>query len=223
MSQAIMMMGISARRVPMDFDWPQNKTWKGYVGPTSRRCPATDCENGQISARRAAERVVSLLMLLAEDSDRGRLHPWLEDSLDVVPGPEIKELTSGLAGREPRMFGHDSSDNWQALKKIIAAAGLPEDWGICPVCHGRGSHPDDQARADEWESYDPPDGDGYQLWETISEGSPVSPVFATPSELARWTEANPPGNYSTLTYSDWLGVITGRVMGTDLASGKPVT
>ena len=24
---------------------------------------------------------------------------------------------------------------------------------------------------------DPPNGDGYQLWETTSEGSPVSPVF----------------------------------------------
>lgn len=30
---------------------------------------------------------------------------------------------------------------------------------------------------------DPPEGDGYQLWETTSEGSPISPVFATLDEL----------------------------------------
>lgn len=30
---------------------------------------------------------------------------------------------------------------------------------------------------------DPPAGDGWQLWETVSEGSPISPVFPTPEGL----------------------------------------
>lgn len=34
----------------------------------------------------------------------------------------------------------------------------------------------------------PPVGEGYQLWETTSEGSPVSPVFATLDELCEWCE-----------------------------------
>lgn len=29
----------------------------------------------------------------------------------------------------------------------------------------------------------PPKGDGWQLWETISEGSPITPVFATADDL----------------------------------------
>ncbi len=33
------------------------------------------------------------------------------------------------------------------------------------------------------DEYDPPAGDGYQLWETVSEGSPVTPVFEKPEEL----------------------------------------
>lgn len=37
---------------------------------------------------------------------------------------------------------------------------------------------------------EPPEGDGYQLWETTSEGSPVSPVFKTVEELAEWCEEN---------------------------------
>lgn len=36
----------------------------------------------------------------------------------------------------------------------------------------------------------PPEGDGYQLWETTSEGSPVSPVFGTLDELCEWCETN---------------------------------
>ena len=37
---------------------------------------------------------------------------------------------------------------------------------------------------------EPPEGEGYQLWETTSEGSPVSPVFATLEELCSWCETN---------------------------------
>jgi len=37
---------------------------------------------------------------------------------------------------------------------------------------------------------DPPKGDGWQLWETTSEGSPVSPVFKTAEELAEWCAEN---------------------------------
>ncbi len=34
-------------------------------------------------------------------------------------------------------------------------------------------------------SVSPPDGDGWQLWQTVSDG-PVSPVFATSAELVDW-------------------------------------
>lgn len=37
---------------------------------------------------------------------------------------------------------------------------------------------------------DPPEGEGWQLWETVSEGSPVSPVFPTAEELATWMTEN---------------------------------
>lgn len=43
----------------------------------------------------------------------------------------------------------------------------------------------------------PPEGEGYQLWETVIEGSPMSPVFSTSEGLARWMSDNPcmPGPY----------------------------
>ena len=37
---------------------------------------------------------------------------------------------------------------------------------------------------------EPPQGAGYQLWETTSEGSPQSPVFISLKELCEWCEAN---------------------------------
>ena len=35
-----------------------------------------------------------------------------------------------------------------------------------------------------------PTGEGYQLWETISEGSPISPVFKTLKKLCKRSEKN---------------------------------
>lgn len=43
---------------------------------------------------------------------------------------------------------------------------------------------------DKWECDEPPTGEGYQLWETTSEGSPTSPVFESAEELAGWCEEN---------------------------------
>lgn len=37
---------------------------------------------------------------------------------------------------------------------------------------------------------EPPKGEGYQLWDTTSEGSPISPVFETLDKLCKWCEVN---------------------------------
>lgn len=34
--------------------------------------------------------------------------------------------------------------------------------------------------------YDPPGGDGWQIWENVSEGSPISPVFPTSEALVEY-------------------------------------
>jgi hypothetical protein len=81
----------------------------------------------------------------------------------------------------------------------------------CPICNGSGLlwfSEEIQKRAEEWyekERYDPPEGEGYQLWETTTEGSPVSPVFATIEELAEWCAGNATvfGNIQN-TKEQWL-------------------
>ena len=52
---------------------------------------------------------------------------------------------------------------------------------------------------------------GYCMYETTSEGTPISPTFATPEELAHWladTGASAFGG-RTATYEQWLGVARG--------------
>lgn len=64
---------------------------------------------------------------------------------------------------------------------------------MCPHCKGSGKvwQTDELKRLhDEWERTEPPTGDGYQLWETTSEGSPKSPVFASFDELCEWCAVN---------------------------------
>lgn len=104
------------------------------------------------------------------------------------PGPDAVVLSTGLAGRPPGWGGHDAIDRWSATSKIAEAAGVPEGWGTCTTCNGEGTVATAEQRAayDTWVGTAPPTGEGYQLWQTVSEGGPVSPVFATPDELATW-------------------------------------
>lgn len=183
-------MGRELKRVALDFNWPLEKVWEGYIGPRSRRCP--DCEHGYTKAREWLESLTHLLLIAGGDSVRGKLHPWLSSlesrSTNEPPSKDMVELTTGLAGRPPG-FGnmHDALDRYSAEEKIIQAAGLdPKKWGICQTCQGEGVHPEDVNIGKDWQRTEPPTGEGYQVWETVSEGSPVSPVFPTTEACIAW-------------------------------------
>jgi len=195
-------MGREVKRVALDFDWPLNKTWPGYLSPEWRGCPSQTCRHGETVDAAWLAAIVHLLLIAGEDGKKGTLHPWIE-SLDnaptgsdystvLRPTPRMAELTTGLAGRAPGFLGHDAIDRWAATKAIVRAAGLPEDWLTCATCKGHGIHPDDRAASEAWERTEPPAGEGWQIWETVSEGSPITPVFATAEELAEWCVTNKP-------------------------------
>ena len=70
----------------------------------------------------------------------------------------------------------------------------------CPLCYG-----EKYVQLD----VEPPEGDGWQMWENVSEGCPISPVFKTPEKLARWladSGASAMGS-QTATYEQWLKMI----------------
>lgn len=49
----------------------------------------------------------------------------------------------------------------------------------------------------------------YQMYETCTEGTPISPVMASPEELARWLDDNGASAFEdmTATYEQWLNTI----------------
>lgn len=84
-----------------------------------------------------------------------------------------------------------------------------------------------------WEYYgNPPDRDyyrpdwpeetrtHYQMYETTSEGTPISPVMETPEELARWLVDNNASAFAgyTASYEGWLRVAKGGYACTAVSS-----
>jgi hypothetical protein len=87
-------------------------------------------------------------------------------------------------------LGHDSINCSIVVQAKCERDGQPL---LCDSCEGQGSHeryPGQRAEAEAWEPTGPPEGEGWQLWETVSEGSPISPVFAAAEELATWMTQN---------------------------------
>ena len=207
-------MGREVKRVPINFDWPMEQRWEGFCNPHYEPC--TDCgERGTTSARDRLSDLVSLLMLSSEDVRRGKCHPYFHEAplystQGKVVSDDIAELTIGLAGRELGFGEHDAIDRWSATKKIMIAAGVdPDSWGICSACSGHGMTPECREKHEEWEPTEPPTGDAYQIWETVSEGSPISPPFETPEELARHMAGTKWGADKGTSYESWLSFING--------------
>ncbi|NTW14414.1 MAG: hypothetical protein HGA31_05305 [Candidatus Moranbacteria bacterium] len=126
------------KRVPMHFNWPIDRIWKGYLNPV---CGPRECECCHGTG-----------------------------------------LNNGAARTEE-----------------------------CKKCGGSGETrmPRKKKKAyRKWKEYDPPVGEGWQLWETCTEGSPQSPVFATPQQLAEWCAKNAfVFANEGATYEQWLRMI----------------
>jgi hypothetical protein len=244
-------VGREVRRVPVDFNWPLEKVWDGYLMPASLRenpCPA--CERGYSpdgealfklwygyvpfdpastgaerltadtpAVRAFAERNVSSAPsyhgvgeravvveaerladlwngqwchhLAQEDVDAlvdaGRLMDFTH-TFDRVNRWQPKDPPYRPAAAEVnewslRGLGHDAINAGVVISARCEREGKPV---VCATCAGRGNveaYPGQRAEADAWESVEPPEGDGWQVWETVSEGSPITPVFASANEL----------------------------------------
>lgn len=220
-------MGREVRRVPLDFDWPVEELWEGYLMPERlRETPCEECDGrGTTPAHQWVEQIAALCLLPNADLSaqaRGRaMHPYFQDTgsrADKRPSPDIADFSIGLAGRgEPGRF-HDAIDNWHATDKLIEAAGLdPKVWGICAPCGGHGSteaYPGQRDEAEAWEPFGPPEGDGWQLWSTTTEGHPMTPVFATPEALAEHCATTGVSwfGHDGAPYEQWLRSFVGEAI-----------
>lgn len=129
---------------------------------------------------RTAEHVEKLK---AQESAGGSGY-WLDE---VVHRPTADEVNTWSIVSP---MAHDSINQWACVEARCKREGVEK---TCARCGGSGElwpTPEIEKLHDEWQPTEPPSGDGYQLWETTSEGSPNSPVFATLDELCAYAAVN---------------------------------
>lgn len=233
-------MGREVKRVALDFEWPRNMVWKGFLNPhSSQPCKPCDQSGYNPATKEISDRWYSLgearwislgngrryndlawsHHLTADEVEAlakaGRLYDfthtwevgrgWAPKDPPCMPTPEEVNAWS-LSG-----MGHDSINHFICVKVRARRLGV---YGKCKVCKGEGEiwqSPEIQKLHDDWQPFGPPPGDGFQMWETTSEGSPISPVFPTAEALARWladTNASAFGGEGA-TYEQWLRVCGG--------------
>ena len=74
----------------------------------------------------------------------------------------------------------------------------------CPSCYGECKS---TPTIEPPKGYDFEKSDGYQIWEDVSEGSPVSPVFMKPEDLAKWMVKNDTSITAGTSHKAWLNMI----------------
>jgi hypothetical protein len=266
-------MGREVKRVALDFDWPLNEVWEGFLSPD--RFSEIPCE---ACCYEKAPTIMDRLFPVAERSGTGysphgqHLHdlwygyaPFDPASTGSVPlradTPAVRQFAERNVANAPDFYGtgeqaimreagrlarlwngqwchHLSQDDvvalvaagrlmdfthtwtredgWQKIEPPVRpTAAQVNEWSLsgfghdsinamiavrarceregfdhtCPACHGHGSleaYEGQRAEAEAWERSEPPMGEGWQLWETVTEGSPVSPVFVSSEDLAAW-------------------------------------
>ncbi len=74
----------------------------------------------------------------------------------------------------------------------------------CPLCEGDGKvRPRIEPPNCWWDEKK----NGFQIWEDTTEGSPVSPVFKKPEDLAKWMVENDTSIMAGTSYKAWLKMI----------------
>jgi hypothetical protein len=110
-------------------------------------------------------------------------------------------------------FGHDSLNAGVCVRARCEREGVLLE---CVRCRGSGviwPSPEVERQYACWGPTAPPSGDGYQLWEDCSEGSPVSPVFTSLNELCAWA-AESATTFADFraTAAEWRGMLDGGVV-----------
>lgn len=137
--------------------------------------------------------------------DHGRFIPMHEQSFEAAFKEWTEsELSEWLEGRAHWALGEvtDYHGGWEPIPEKYAADKWEDYAGTAPTSpNPRDYMPDwpEEVRTH------------FMMYETCSEGTPISPAFATPEELAHWLADTGASSFGSMTasYGDWLRVCQG--------------
>jgi len=130
-------------------------------------------------------------------------------------GREVKRVHIDFDWYEKTLQKSDYNDSFHC----DTWKGYLMDGIECPLCDGTGKNksgkqcPECYGEEKTSPKIEPPKGydfektNGYQIWQNVSEGSPVSPVFLKPEDLAKWMVENDTSITRGTTYEAWLKMI----------------
>lgn len=144
--------------------------------------------------------------------ESGRLmeftHTWSREDGWKKIFPEVIPSSRQVNAWSLSGLGHDSLNAGICIRAECGRLGVPY---LCTACNGEAEiwpSAESKATYENWQRTEPPAGEGYQIWETVSEGSPISPVFATDVELAEFM-ASQALNERGKSFATWLAFIRG--------------
>lgn len=225
-------MGREVKRVPMDFDWPMGVVWRGYRCPyRATKCHACDghgsgprvreLSKGWYDFERTGRRWCDAITQDEVDAliESGRLYDFTSK---IVPGKGWERIEGRVvtaeevnaAVRAGRSM-HDAINKSICVEQRARRLGVWDSDGECRTCGGHGDYYCDESYrqlANNWQAIEPPTGEAWQMWETTSEGSPISPPCVSPEALARWLSENAASALGSeaATYDQWLAMIRAR-------------
>lgn len=181
-------MGRTLKRVPRDFDWPLHTVWQGYVLPPQVTLPT--CQRCEGDGYTPEARAIAKAFYAQGDRElawHDKLGQQEIDALVAARRLPPGSVAAAVNDAERRRLVHDAINRNALIGFRCERLGIAQH---CPTCDGWGDIGTDAQRdaVENWEGTEPPAGDGYQLWETTSEGSPISPVFPSLELLAEWCE-----------------------------------
>jgi len=261
----------------MDFEWPLNTPWKGYLNPlyTAKQCDACEGAGYSPEGKRLKDQWYGYVPFRPEDRGSVPFTPadaavrafatrnverapeyygsgetvterearrlcrlwngsWshhlnADDVAALVKGGRLMDLTHTFdpekrwqpkvpayvpAPREVNIWsisgmGHDSINSGICIRAECERLGVAY---TCAACDGEGDiwpSPEAKQAYEGWQQEEPPAGEGYQIWETVSEGSPISPVFSSPLDLAKHMATTKWGADEGTPVETWLKFING--------------
>jgi len=232
-------MGRELRRVAINFKWPIGQIWKGFLNPFhSQECKSCNGSGLNKETKKLDNDWYSSENARYVDLPNGRRfndNAWSHHLTEIevkalVDSNRLIDLThvftpgEGWKKKEPAYIptpdevnewskhgmGHDSCNRWICVKARAEHLGF---YGHCEICNGEGviwQSEEIKKLHDDWKSFDPPIGDGFQLWNTTTEGHPMSPVFDTLEKLCEYLETKKASVFgsNTATKEKWFEMLS---------------